>query len=489
MTFLKTLLLFTRLVVPNPELDKDIEEVATISGGNPVIMAEKGQAIFETGRLEGDCQKILVGYGILLEAYNKSYGQGMDTLPRIDTSQCPIHSVRIHRAEAVRRFDLRQYEEARQWFLRALQASSEPKDLASLKQSIGMTYYMAYELDSAMHWLLESTQYGLDLLTSISLSNLSNVSYIQGEFEESLKWSTLAEDRLIEEFQDGIDAKEFQKRMDLVLINQVLAALELGNILEAQRTYGRMSLDDAFPGLAQEYFHTALKLSWALNDPYPIEIHGEMYGEHLMMDSAAAVERFGPTLCLIEPWRSRWAQGQPDDTNAWSTLRTLPTEQLPDLIWTHGSASDSEQEADSTWILVLLNLAAVGGLGIWWRQKRRKKSLQMSADPNKLLQLAREAIYQPNEKNRELGKQAVLALCQTIPAKRKKAFPSNLTAREVEILYAAAIQERPKSTANRLGLSSKSVYMLRTDVRRKLNLPDGEKIEDWLTKMQELNHE
>jgi DNA-binding CsgD family transcriptional regulator len=491
MTFLMSVLLAIQLALPNVDVDNGIENWARKSGGNPAIMIPKGREIFEEGQLENDCQKILIGYGILLEAHNKSHGEASDSLPVLDTIQCPIQGVRIHRAEAIRHYDRGEFKEARHWFLCAFSAAETAKDLASLKQSIGMTYYMSYELDSAMFWLVESTKHGLDVLSSVSLSNLANVSYTQGKFEQCLKWGSLAEERLIEEFKEGIDAKEFQKRMDLVLINQVLAAMELRDFDSAQRTYGRMNLEDAFPGMAQEFFHAALQLSWVLDDPYPIDIHRKMYSEHLMKDSAAAVARFGPALCLLDPWHARWAQDQPSEANVWFALRKLPTEQLPNLTLISANADNADNnETQSMIILVLLNMAAFAGLGIWiWRRHRTKSQLRNVTDPKIMLQIVREALYQPNPGDNAIGWQAVLALSQTIPTKRRKSFPSNLTSREVEILYAAATQERPKTTAQRLGLSSKSIYMIRTDVRRKLKLAEGEKIEDWLTQMKEINHE
>lgn len=492
MTSLLISLLAFQLATSNVDVDKVIQKWSEQSGSNPAMMIPKGREIWEEGQSENDCNKILIGYGILLEAHNKAHGAAIEEVPVLDTIECPIQGVRILRAEALRHYDLGEYKEARDWFLRAFQAAETSTELASLKQSIGMTYYMSYELDSAMFWLVESTKHGLDVLSSVSLSNLSNVSYIQGKFEECLKWGALAEERLIEEFQEGIDAKEFQMRMDLVLINQVLAAMELGNFTSAQRTYGRMSLEDAFPGMAQEYYHAALQLSWVLNDPYPVQIHREMYSNHLMRDSAGSVARFGPTLCLIEPWHTRWAEEQhDDDADVWSTLRTMPAEMLPNLELMSANSSGTEKnETPSLVILMMLNLVAFGGLGIWvWRHHRARAQLKNRTDAKMMLRIAREALYQTNPETKALGWQAVLALSQSIPTTRKKSFPTDLTPREVDILHAAATQERPKTTAQRLGLSSKSIYMLRTEVRRKLNLVDGEKIEDWLEKMKKINHD
>lgn len=481
--------LFCQVSTPSRIVDSGIDQWKETSGGNPEIMARKGQELFHAGEVEGDCEKHLIGYGLLLEAHNKS-PEAEITVPVLDTTTCPVDGLRIPRAEAIRLFDQAMYAEARPWFKIALERAEEPKLLASLKQSIGMTYYMAYELDSAMVWFVESTAYGVELLTSVSLSNLANVSYIQGNFEESLKWGKLAEERLLKEFQTGIDAKEFQMRLDLVLINQVLSAMEIGDLPKAQANYGRMTLQDAFPGLAQEYFHAALQLAWALNDPYPIEIHEDMYAEHLIRDSVAMVQRFGAALCLIEPWRTQWALEEPEGANVWQALRALPLEQLPDVtLHPRQAANASGIQTDKSLVaLWMLTLLSYGGLAWWWWRFRRRTDngdLSDNSDPTLLLRLAREAVFQPSEENREAGKQAVLALSQSIPQYRLTSFPSNLSAREIDILYAAAIQERPKTTAQRLGLSSKSIYMIRTDVSKKLGLTTGQKIEDWLSEVKE----
>jgi DNA-binding NarL/FixJ family response regulator len=58
----------------------------------------------------------------------------------------------------------------------------------------------------------------------------------------------------------------------------------------------------------------------------------------------------------------------------------------------------------------------------------------------------------------------------------------SLPARETEVLIGIKDGERAKETAQRLDLSVKSIYMMRSELKRKLQLSDNDSIEAWVNK-------
>jgi DNA-binding CsgD family transcriptional regulator len=65
---------------------------------------------------------------------------------------------------------------------------------------------------------------------------------------------------------------------------------------------------------------------------------------------------------------------------------------------------------------------------------------------------------------------------------------SSLTEREREILNDWMAQARPKATAERIGISAAAVYNLRSQIRRKLRVPEGEDVPSWLKRTDPSNH-
>jgi len=448
----------------------------------PDELFETGQELIRQGQQNGNCNEQIIGYTLTLEAFNTSRDSIHFT--QIDTINCPLIGQRACRAKAFRHYGDGEYTESRRWYEKAHTYATNKKDLASLRQSIGITYYMQYDLENALLWLTKSAEFGIEFLTSISLSNMSNVCYVQGKYHDCLKWSELAEERLIQEFQAGTVAKELPLRMDMILINEVFAYIAIGDAENAETAFRRMQLEEAFPMLGAEYFHGALQLAWLINDPYPINKHEDFFSRELMSDSIAAVERFGPALCLIDPWKSQWnRQSKPHPSSKrqtpWAALRKMPQHQLPVL-----EAVSTTVEAEPAYFQKALPWTAISTLLIWgvliwrWRTNQRLK-----APPNRTLheniRLLRKAILNLETINTDDAMNSLYALAETTRMNHNEPIPSNLSDREVDVLLDAVKGERPKSTADRLGLSVKTVYMLRTELRNKIGLEPGANLEDW----------
>jgi len=157
----------------------------------------------------------------------------------------------------------------------------------------------------------------------------------------------------------------------------------------------------------------------------------------------------------------------------------MPQHKLPVL-----EAVSTTEEAEPAYFQKALPWTAISTLLIWgvliwrWRTNQRLK-----APPNRTLheniRLLRKAILNLETINTDDAMNSLYALAETTRMNHNEPIPSNLSDREVDVLLDAVKGERPKSTADRLGLSVKTVYMLRTELRNKIGLKSGANLEDW----------
>lgn len=460
------------------ELDAAIEDWVERAGQNPAYLAERGALFVDAGQSQGSCDTTLLGYALLLEAHNADPTAW--ERPVLDTLSCPIVGARIAQSEATAAYHEGQFDLAQKWFERALRGTSDKPLRASLMQSLGSSAYMMNDLEAALKWYAASTEYGVELLSSISLNNLASVNLALNNPEETLKWGELAEQRLIEEFAEGLATNTFEKRRDLILLNMCLAALALDDLAALQALYARMSLTDFFPGMAIEFLFAANMFAWRLDDPYPVSMHAEAFSAHVLSDSAGAVERLGPMLILLDPWRRAWEAEQVNNSAAWQVLKALPDSALPPLahemeiepakgpaIWTFGWSFAG--------LLFLLGGAAFLRMGGFKRLSRVP-----DADH---LQALREHLHAGGSGPSIPPLRRLEAIHRTISLKLAQQLNAQFTHRELEVLRGVAQGERAKDTAERLGVGSKSIYMTRTEIRKKLGLASSDRLEDWLTEL------
>lgn len=190
--------------------------------GNGAMFLYHGERFSEQGKASGSCEKLLDGYTLLLMAFNEeAEGAVRPTWPY--GTKCTRSGLHWLRAEAVCAFNVGQYNEAIGWYQKALATTDDPELLASLQQGIGTSHMYLNDLEKAHAWYVKSLANGEEILSSISLSNMANLALMLAHNEDAKIWSEMAEDRLLSEFKEGMSAPEFEKRMDLVLLNQMLA--------------------------------------------------------------------------------------------------------------------------------------------------------------------------------------------------------------------------------------------------------------------------
>ena len=305
------------------DLDVAIQGWFQRADHSPAYLHEQGVRIESTTRT---CDSTLLAYALKLRAHNDAPDQF--ERPELDSARCPRSGMLIPREEAYTRFYVGKYIEATTWFERALEAARRKSDRASLMQSLGTCYYLSDDMEQAFFWYEESTQYGTELLSAISLSNLSLVNLALGKPAASIEWAARAEERLLEELADGLTIETYQLRRDLLLLNKCLAHLDLNQVSEAEAAFSKMDLTQFFPGMGLEFVLAAFILASALDDAYPIEVHRESFSRVAAMDSLAAVERLGPVLLLLDPWRTLW-DAEPNAPHPWSVLQSLDPSELP----------------------------------------------------------------------------------------------------------------------------------------------------------------
>lgn len=460
----------------NRRLDSLIRSEQRLFSGDLSRKRTRGEQWMHTGLQENSCEAVLVGHALLLDAHIDDPEHG--ERPRLDEASCLAHGMVLPKIEGTWEFMYGDLTEARRWYLKSLEAAEGDKDRASLMQAIGTCYYMQNHLDSALIWYEASTKMGLHNLSATSLMNLASIQTTLGKANESLIWSQKAEARLIQELNEGLDPEVFVLRRDMILINQGLAWVELGEMKEALDVAQKLKLKDFLPGIALESYHFLFCVAWFTDDPQWILRHQTAFSEHLIRDSAAAVGRFGPTLGLIDPWRSACeAELGEGGIGIWDRLKALPKEELPGLLEPGRMKSQSEWVARrrmwgyvGSGVFFVLGLAAflkMYGLG---RGNRGWKA-------EKRLERIREEVVTGET---SMGLQSLVGLVREDGIVSFAAPGGALTPREIEVLFGQQMGERAKETALRMGVGVKTIYMIRTDLRRKLGLKETESLESWL---------
>ncbi len=456
---------------PNPTVDASVRKWYELSKGSVDYLAEKGSRLKAFGQSTRNCDTLRIAHTLLLHAYLDA--SDVYERPEFDTLACSIEGFEMMREEGVYEFMFGDLDRAKGWFERCLPLTDEPKALASLATNIGTCHYLNNELEDAVHWYEASTKYGIELLSAISIMNLASVSMALGDAQSGLKWAEAAETRLLQQLDEGLDTETFVRQRDLILLNRSLAHLELGQIDHAIHAYDRLKLDDFLTGVAMEFYHLAVALAFALDSPQPIERHERVFSDHLAKDSLAAVARFGPALLLLEPWKTQWMAAE--ELTPWKALRRLPSDQLPELV-EPGRMANSAMRDGFHWGWTLACVAVLLGAGAAFASRRVQAQSEQSTAA--LLAVLRSAILSGDAGMSRAALRSLLVREAWAPLE----VAVSLSAKEQEVLIGIKDGERAKETAQRLDLSVKRIYTMRSELKRKLELSDNDSIEEWVNK-------
>lgn len=442
---------------------------------NPELWKVEGKWWLENAERTGNCDSLLVGYGLVLAA--KNYGLEVE-LPEID---CPKAGFYISYNEGQKSFDAAEYTQAISWYDQSLSNARTPRQIVDAKFNIGMCHYWSDDFEQALEWFVSATNEGMEWQSSNSLNTLASVCMALQDYEQSLAYSSAAEEKLIEEFKAGLDKESFVMFHDLILMNMAAAHLELGQFSQTRKAFERATMQSFLPGMAPEFVHLAFILAWEFDDPAILEMHAETFGQALMEDSAGAVARMGPVLALLPPWRNAAGASL---NSLWDQIKNLPPSDLPDL--PDPTSSDRPSVARFhfhpflVWLVLLWFVSGclVVFLALWKSRQQRKSPF----DLRNLGALLNE-VSTSDEVSAEIQEEALRGI-RELEAKwgaRLSEVPiRDFTSRELEVFRAAIVGERPKELAQRLGLAVNTVYTLRTAIRTKLDIPKEVELESWI---------
>lgn len=443
---------------------------------NAKLWGEEGRRLWESGLTHSDCAVLLEGYGLILAA--NGHDASID-VPDWSYDGCQRSGHFISFFEGNRAFDQGDYERAVSWYHESLLAATSARQRAKVKSNLGMCYYWSGDLEPALEWMVAATEEGLEHMTPNSLNSVSSLCVSLGEFEQALEFSLLAEERLLEEFKEGMDLKTFVRYHDLFLLSRMAALLELGRAQEARKAYERANLEHFFEGLAPEFAHMAFLLAWEFNDPVLIEMHAASFGQALMADSIGAVNRLGPVLALLPPWNEAFEEGS---SAVWAELRNLPLDELPELPIHQSPSQDVRIELPLRPLMMWAGVWCIAGGAGFFILRKREKRMGHPVKETKAGMMALRAGCDLHAN--ESDKMRALAVLRVFESRWKGEVLemdfSSLSAREVDALRAAIAGERPKDSAERWGVTARAVYAVRATLRGKLGIEKDTDLESWI---------
>lgn len=460
---------------------EDFLEIADSLAHAEEELYDIGQAYVNKGKTLETCEFLQLGGALMMRAINN----GLEAeLPPTDVANCSEPGFYWAKELAVYHFNRQEFESSREWFTSVLSQAESDRERAKAQNNIGVTYHFEGRLQEAYDAFSKAVDYGIDHLSSINLASISGLSLELGQSHTSLSWSERARERLSQELKEGMPMDEHARRSDLIALSELMAYLDLKNVEMARKTFSRMQMRDAFPGLSLEYVHAAMILAIRADDPSVLEIHRSQIEAWMAADSAESVARLGASVMAFEPWRSDWlaATGLTSD-QIWPHLLSLSPDLLPAL--------NPEQVADTpknrveaaylggTWFFAILGMLPLLAASIFQRSYKTRK---LYSDQQLISDIDR-VHRNPIAFSRFSGSLSKMVWSErqtfnTMPEETLRL----LTAREREILVAARMNERPKLTAERLAIAPKSIYTIRTTLRSKLAIPKEESLETWAQK-------
>jgi DNA-binding CsgD family transcriptional regulator len=214
-------------------------------------------------------------------------------------------------------------------------------------------------------------------------------------------------------------------------------------------------------------------LALRADDPSVLEVHRPQMETWMAADSAEAVARLGASVMYFEPWRTDWMEATGLETDQiWPHLTSLSPHLLPVLNpeRVHDTPVQRAETAyrSASWLLLIIGLLPLLGLMIF-KQVHQSRSLYSN---HQLISDIDRVYRNPKLMGRMSG---ALSRAVWLGRQALKAVPDGLleqlTTREREILKAAQINERPKLTADRLGIAPKSIYTLEPRCDRSSTFP------------------
>lgn len=399
-----------------------------------------------------------------------------------DTAICPVGNYQLHAAFAAEAFRQQNSEDLMRHMRLALATASEPFQRLNAWQGIGVAFQMQNQLDSAYRAFVQSYAVHPESGDAMSMNNLANAALIAEEWSAAKEWTIKAEEFYFLALRKGWLTEAYGPQfMDLVLSNRLYAEMQLGDITAGNETFKRMQFVAGEDRNSVMMAATVLTyLVWSDQPDKLLSIEPSL-SELLMLDSALAVETLGAHILLVEPWRSSWREltGETDQA-LWDRVMGMPFSFRDSAL---PKVNSGGQQKGSTWRLPrwLPWIAAVGilavllGLSGMFYERRQLRGM-----PNPDLAGKVQSALQHKQQRSARIALRLLAQRTQMQSFQFKDLLAELSPREREVFEAWRLGERPKDSAQRLEITTASVYNVRAVIRRKLGIPNGSTLEEWM---------
>lgn len=357
--------------------------------------------------------------------------------------------------------------------------ASTPRQLNMGHQGLGVYFQITEQHDSAYRAYARSFEVAPDLTDAQGFNNLANAALVAEQWEMAIEWSERAETHYFEELQGGqppvFYGPLFQNEF---LTNRLFAQMQLNDRAGARTTFSRLHYvpSEEYNAVMIGATVTAYLL-WADDEP-TWALHQTALQEWVQSDSALAIETMGAHALLYEPWRTRWAEvsHMPNDS-IWDYVRSCPRA-LKDLAWPAQIAPvsplwDWQGTVAGLGMVIWMVVGIVLAKLILPPRRIRKLStadLTSQIDEAFASAPAPSSLLALNELNKRFAPLASSLDGLDVTA---------LSPREREVLEEWIQGLRPKESAVKAGVAASAIYNTRSIIRRKLNIPDGESIEEW----------
>lgn len=475
---------------PSRDLNRLMIDQLIAAEDNPT----KLQGAFEKYRSGEGCDSVRMA-GFLWLVLAQRNPDWEEPFPLLNTP-CPAENNVLHYEMAAYAFSIGDLDVMRESAQAALQTAPSPFRTYLAWNLLGTYYQQRQQLDSAYHAFEAGYAAGKDILLEhpdpVGLNNLSNAALMTQQWEHAAEWAKLAEKTYYNALKHGADkfiwGDEFH---DQVLSNRLFAEMNLLDSAAAAATFDRMRLHLGTDGNAIMIAATATAyLLWS-GRRTAFEDMQEVFQACFAADSALSTEVLGVHALLFEPWKSQWQRhANMPDSDLWDYVSACPVA-YRDAAFPRSKELQETQSEISRWGKAGLQWGAAGlwGAALVLGLMRWQRSRQLHAtDTGELVRLVNqglaEGIHGPTRR-------AFRTLAERYPrfqTGNESSALSSLTEREREILNDWMAQVRPKETAEHIGISPAAVYNLRSQIRRKLRVPEGENVPSWLKRTDPSNH-
>ena len=399
---------------------------------------------------------------------------------------CFNHYARLHEVLGSMHFGDSDFKRALHEFTQSELEGMEPKSLNT--SNIGATYFALNELDFAIVCFTEAWEEADPSDLMFRYMTLNNIAAIHIRIEEpveALQWIEKAKRNLIALTESDNEVRPAEST--LAAQKMTIAANEwLAHILLQDTAFLRENSRNINWGAAGP---SALHWLYLLTKSAPILDDEEFYaGEtrllaNLMRELSPGELPLDPSLGIHNVLLQQYVLN-PNDLGAltacWKSLDALNRKKPQVTDDSSRLQVKSPMHLSNASALVLLNaLAALIMLAVFWKEYKTKRIKNQTA--NQLLDQLKTWPVHAKSKSSHL--KLLGRLAHLLPQKQRPYWlPPNveLTESEMEVLNSIAGLERPKDLARRMEWTPSYVYVMRSRLRKKINIPEEVSLDDFI---------